>query len=84
MVIFYYGGTVFSTINSNYKEEIELFLAKGGIINELPPKENPRRISAKPRIYEEEDNDETLNSMSLFVDGGIFYKRGRSTQEKNT
>ena len=76
--------SMFSTINSKYKEEIESFLAKGGIINELPPKENPRRISAKPKISEEEDNEETLNGVSLFVDGGVFYKRGRSTQEETT
>ena len=63
---------MFSLDNSNYKEEIESFLASNGKINTLPPQENPRRISAKPRNLDDEDDEIFISSFSDVAGGKLF------------
>lgn len=43
---------------SQFKKEIEEFLAKGRKVTELPSQETPKRITAQTRDATEEDEDE--------------------------
>ena len=41
---------------SDFKEEIEAYRKRGGLITTLPPQEEPVRVSAQTKNYREEDD----------------------------
>lgn len=54
---------MFSFINSDFSEEIYLYLKSGGKIKNLPPEDNPVRVSANTKIKEGEDEEIYFNKL---------------------